>query len=74
MVPKSMYIATSEEEIDKDRSPDGPDNIYHTAYAVKDFPHEVMMEFFHCSRQQFIVKFCFRGFLFLSIFVHCAHI
>lgn len=41
MVPKSLYISTSEEDVDKDRSPDGPDSIYHTAYVVKDFPHEV---------------------------------
>jgi len=41
MVPKSLYICTSEEDVDKDRSPDGPDSIYHTAYVVKDFPHEV---------------------------------
>ena len=42
-MPKSLYAL--EEEVDKDRSPEeshfGADSLYHTAYVVKDFPHEV---------------------------------
>ena len=42
-MPKSLYAV--EEEGDKDRSPDeshfGTDSLYHTAYVVKDFAHEV---------------------------------
>ena len=45
-MPKSLYITSSDEDVDKERSDEallGPDAIYHTAYAVKDFPHEVHM-------------------------------
>jgi len=43
-VPKSLYIASSDEDVDRDRTDEAllsPDAIYHTAYAVRDFPHEV---------------------------------
>ena len=34
-----------DEDMDKDKSPDevpfGADTLYHTAYVVKDYPHEV---------------------------------
>lgn len=46
IVPKSMYTSISDEDIDVERAPDenvfGVDSIYHTAYVVKDFPHEVL--------------------------------
>lgn len=45
-VPKSLYM--SDEDPDKDLSPVetafGPDNLYHTAFAVKDYPHEVLIQ------------------------------
>ena len=35
----------TDDDSDKERSPEeaafGPDNLYHTAYVVKDYPHEV---------------------------------
>ena len=44
LVPKSLYFNREEEE-DKDRSPDespfSRDTLYHTAYVMKDWPHEV---------------------------------
>ena len=45
-VPKSLYkISDDELDRDKDRSPeDTPftlDGLYHTAFVVRDFPHEV---------------------------------
>ena len=43
-MPKSLYIASSDEDVDRDRTDEAllsPDAIYHTAYAVRDFPHEV---------------------------------
>jgi len=46
LVPKSLYITSSDEDVDKDRSDEallGPEAIYHTAYAVRDFPHEVQL-------------------------------
>ena len=43
-MPKSLYFNREEEE-DKDRSPDespfSGDTLYHTAYVMKDWPHEV---------------------------------
>ena len=44
LIPKNLYITSSDEDVDKERNDDallGPDAIYHTAYAVRDFPHEV---------------------------------
>ena len=44
LVPKSSYF-NREEDDDRDRSPeDSPfsgDTLYHTAYVMKDWPHEV---------------------------------
>jgi len=49
LVPKNLYITSSDEDVDKERNDEGllgPDAIYHTAYAVKDFPHEVELSSF----------------------------
>jgi len=46
LVPKNLYITSSDEDVDRERNEDallGPDAIYHTAYAVRDFPHEVRL-------------------------------
>lgn len=43
LVPKTLYMGDDDSE--KDRSPDetpfGGESLYHTAYVVKDYPHEV---------------------------------
>jgi hypothetical protein len=45
-VPKSLYTSSSDEEVDKERGPVedssllSPEANYHTAYVVRDFPHE----------------------------------
>ncbi len=45
LVPKSLYYSREEDEENKDRSPEespfGGDTLYHTAYVMKDWPHEV---------------------------------
>jgi len=44
LIPKSLYIASSDEDVSRERTDEtllGPEAIYHTAYAVRDFPHEV---------------------------------
>ena len=46
LVPKSLYITSSDEDVDRETSDEallGPEAIYHTAYAVRDFPHEVQL-------------------------------
>ena len=44
LVPKSLYFNREEDE-ERDRSPEdspfGGDSLYHTAYVMKDWPHEV---------------------------------
>jgi len=50
LIPKSLYITSSDEDVDKERNDEallGPDAIYHTAYAVRDFPHEVTVSCFN---------------------------
>ena len=48
LVPKSLYMnRDDEDEKEKDRSPEespfGTDSLYHTAYVMKDWPHEVIV-------------------------------
>lgn len=56
LVPKNLYITSSDEDVDKERNDEallGPDAIYHTAYAVKDFPHEVQLVALCCVSSHF---------------------
>jgi len=65
LVPKNLYITSSDEDVDKERTDEallGPDAIYHTAYAVRDFPHEVQSfssaVFQHVSCCRFLLHLC----------------
>ena len=58
LVPKSLYMnRDDEDEKDKDRSPEespfGTDSLYHTAYVMKDWPHEVILYLIRASNGSF---------------------
>lgn len=61
-MPKNLYMTSSDENVDKERTDEGllgPDAIYHTAYAVKDFPHEVIT--YSCMYYTWLVQGAQRG-------------
>lgn len=44
LVPKSLYYCRDDEEREHtEEVPLGMDTVYHTAYVVKDYPHEVYL-------------------------------